>query len=47
MTERIYAQADSFFWPWGEPIAGRDQITTAADTITRVLRVRDPQTSHD
>jgi hypothetical protein len=42
MSEHIYAQADAFFWPWAEPIAGRGQISAAADIITRVLRVITP-----
>jgi hypothetical protein len=36
---RIYAQADWFFWPHAERIAACDDLTTAADTITRVLRM--------
>lgn len=37
LSERIFAQADNFFWPWAEPIAARDQVTEAAATIARVL----------
>jgi hypothetical protein len=38
LTERVYAQADAFWWSWAERIAGCDQVTTAADMLTRVLR---------
>jgi hypothetical protein len=38
LSERVYAQADSFWWSWAERIAGCDDVTTAADTLARVLR---------
>ena len=37
LSERIFAQADSFFWPWAEPIASRDQVTETATAVARVL----------
>jgi hypothetical protein len=37
LSERIFAQADNFFWPWADPIAARDQVTEAATTVARVL----------
>lgn len=37
LSERIFAQADSFCWPWNDPIATRDQPATAAITVARVL----------
>ncbi|HEY2578451.1 MAG TPA: hypothetical protein VGI74_19285 [Streptosporangiaceae bacterium] len=37
LSERIFAQADSFFWPWAEPIASRDEVTAAATIVARVL----------
>jgi serine/threonine-protein kinase RsbW len=39
LTERVYSQADWYFWPTAERIAACDDITTAADTITRILRI--------
>jgi hypothetical protein len=38
LTERVYAQADSFWFSWAERIAGCDELTAAATTLTRVLR---------
>jgi hypothetical protein len=40
LTEKVLAQADSFWWPWAERIASCDEIatTTTAATLTRVLR---------
>ncbi len=36
--QRVYAQADWYFWPTAERIAASDDVTTAARTIARVLR---------
>ncbi len=36
--ERVYAQADWYFWPTAERIAACDDVMTAARTIARVLR---------
>jgi serine/threonine-protein kinase RsbW len=35
--QRIYAQADWFFWPYAERIAACDDLTGAADAIARAL----------
>jgi serine/threonine-protein kinase RsbW len=37
--QRIYAQADWFFWPHAERIAACDDLMTAADAITRALQM--------
>jgi hypothetical protein len=37
-AERVYAQADSYFWPHAERIAACDDVTSAVDTIARMLR---------
>jgi serine/threonine-protein kinase RsbW len=36
--ERVYAQADWYFWPTAERIAARDDHPTAARTIAQALR---------
>jgi hypothetical protein len=41
LTERVYAQADSFWFSWAEPIAGCGQPATAAAILARVLRTVD------
>jgi hypothetical protein len=41
LSERVYAQADAFWFSWAERIAGCDQASTAADTLARVLRTVD------
>ncbi len=41
LIERLYAQADSYWWSWAERIAGCDQVATVADTLARVLRTVD------
>lgn len=41
LTEKVYAQAGSFFWPWAESIAPCDQVAEAAAIVTRVLRTID------
>jgi hypothetical protein len=38
MTERIYVRGRFFTWPWGEPVARRDEVLAAATCIARVLR---------
>jgi hypothetical protein len=38
LTERVYAQAGSFWWSWAEPIASCDEMTKAAAILARVLR---------
>ena len=43
LTERVYAQADSFWWSWAERIAGCDEPATAAGILARVLRTVDGQ----
>lgn len=39
--ERVYAQADWYFWPTAERIAARDDRATAAHTIARTVRPQD------
>jgi len=41
LTERVYAQADAFWYSWAQRIAGCDQVTTAPDMVARVLRTAD------
>lgn len=41
LSERVYAQADAFWWSWAERIARCDQVATAADMLARVLRTCD------
>ena len=41
LTEKVYAQAGAFWWSWAEPIAGDDEVTTAASILARVLRTID------
>ena len=43
LTERIYAQADSFWWPWAQVIASRDQPAAAAEAINRALHLHGPE----
>lgn len=38
LSERVYAQADSFWFSWAERIAGCDDIPAAAAALSRVLR---------
>jgi hypothetical protein len=38
LTERVFAQADSYWWSWCERIAGCDEPATAASILARVLR---------
>lgn len=45
LTERVFAQADSYWWSWAERIAGCDEVTTAAGILARVLRTTIP--AHD
>jgi hypothetical protein len=39
LAARVRAQADYFWWPWGEMIADRDQPAAAAEAIARALRM--------
>ena len=38
LTERVYAEAGSYLYSWGEPIARCDQASSAAAILARVLR---------
>jgi hypothetical protein len=38
LSERVYAQADSFWFSWAERIAGCDDIPAAVAALGRVLR---------
>lgn len=38
LTERVFAQADSYWFSWCERITGCDQPAEAADILARVLR---------
>ncbi|HEY1916844.1 MAG TPA: hypothetical protein VGH27_14840 [Streptosporangiaceae bacterium] len=38
LAEKVYAQADTFWWSWAEKIAGCDEVSTAAGILARVLR---------
>jgi len=38
LSERVYAQADSFWYSWAQRIAGCDDVPAAAATLGRVLR---------
>lgn len=37
LTEKVYAQADAYWFGWAQRIADCDEIAEAADTVTRVL----------
>lgn len=41
LAERVYAQAEAFWWSWAERISGCDEVTTAAGGLARVLRTVD------
>jgi hypothetical protein len=41
LAEKVYAQADAFWYSWAERIAGCDEVTTAAAILARVLRAVD------
>jgi hypothetical protein len=41
LAERVYAQAEAFWWSWAERISGCDEVTTAASILARVLRTVD------
>lgn len=41
LSEKVYAQADSFWFSWAERISGCDEVTTAAGILARVLRTVD------
>jgi hypothetical protein len=38
LTEKVYVQGASYWWSWAEPITGRDDVTSAANILARVLR---------
>lgn len=38
LSEKVYAQADSYWFSWCERIAGCDEVATAAGILARVLR---------
>jgi hypothetical protein len=38
LTEKVYVQGTSFWWSWAERIAGREDVTGAADLLASVLR---------
>jgi hypothetical protein len=38
LAEKVYVQGASFWWSWAERIAGREDVTGAADRLARVLR---------
>lgn len=39
LTERVFAQEDSYWFSWCERITGCDQTAGAADILARVLRI--------
>ncbi len=41
LAEKVYAQAEAYWWSWAERIAGCDEVATAATILTRVLRAID------
>jgi hypothetical protein len=41
LAEKVYAQADAFWYSWAERISGCDEVTTAAGILARVLRTVD------
>lgn len=41
LSERVYAQADSFWYSWAQRIAGCDDAGAAAATLSRVLGTTD------
>ena len=43
LSEKVFARAGSYFWPWSEPIAGCDEACEAAAMVARVLRAVDEQ----
>jgi hypothetical protein len=38
LAEMVYADGGTFRWSWDEPIAGCDEVSTAAGILARVLR---------
>jgi hypothetical protein len=38
LAEMVYADGGMFRWSWDEPIAGCDEVITAAGILGRVLR---------
>lgn len=43
LTEHVYTQDDSYWFSWGEHIAGCHEPATAAALLARVLRTVDAQ----
>lgn len=43
LTEKVFIHEDRFWFSWAEPIARRDEPTTAAAILARVLRTADGQ----
>jgi hypothetical protein len=43
LSERVYAQAGSYYFSWAEPIADCGQPAAAAAILARVLRTADGQ----
>lgn len=43
LSEQVYAQADSYWWPWAERIGSTHDPVAAAATLARVLRTADGQ----
>lgn len=41
LTEKVFAQADAYWYSWAERIAGCDDVTAAAAILARVLRTVD------
>jgi hypothetical protein len=41
LAEKVYAQADAYWYSWAERIADCDDVTTAAAILARVLRAVD------
>jgi hypothetical protein len=41
LSERVYAQADSFWYSWAQRIAGCDDAGAAATALSRVLGTTD------
>lgn len=37
LSEKVYVQAEAFWFSWAEKIAGRDNPADAAETLARVL----------
>jgi hypothetical protein len=40
LTEKVYAQADAYWFGWAEKIADCDDVAQAADSLANVLSAR-------